>query len=1057
MSLPKDSMKKNHSIDLPVLSSNGKTKKYWRSLNMLNNESTKEVQDIKKREFPEGASEFKLENMSPISRRKFFALMTASSAFVFAACTDYRDKGEIIPYNKKPESVLPGVSNYFASTLHSGGKGWGILIKTREGRPIKIDGNPDHPINKGKIDSIAHARIMDLWDPKRLQNPISKKDGNKEVSWEELNKSIISKLSEASAQGKKIIMLGEKITSPTHKNLIDEIKNEYPSTEYIAYDLYNDNNRQTAWRKSYNTSSNFPLIALDKAKYIVSIDCDFLGVDGDSIENTANYTKTRDTENLDNFSRFYAFEAGMTLTGANADYRFRLNAENYLDLLVAIINELAPMKGYSKISGFKSLNDLANANSWSDDKLKVLKKDIKELLNNNSIVLAGKQLPESVHYATNYLNEIIGGTKLYRNDTKEISYGSVKSFSELKNIVKDLNNGNVGVLINYDTNPVFNLPVDLDFATAVSKAGTVITFSEFENETTEKSDYIIPINHDLEAWGDSQVREGVISTQQPVISPLYNTRQKEAVILSWIKNSESYTDDIYHRYLMDYWKENIYTQAQTNTSFKEFWLAALHDGVFKYNSSSISNLSFDNTVISNIKPINRKNFTLLLTQGYFVGDGRYASNGFLQESPHPITKITWDNCASMSPKTAEELSVVMNDMVKVEVNGRILDLPVLVQPGMADNTIAVDLGYGREIAGPIGTGVGFNTIKLMSSKDGISNWIYTDVKVSKTEGKYQLVSVQEHHAIDDESLRTPDEFDKDGNMIKEGKTFQEARGIIQETTVNDFKANPNVLHDHQHNVFSITKNHEYPGLKWAMAVDMNKCLGCNACNIACSVENNIPVVGKDQVEVGREMGWIRIDRYYQGTPEDPIVSNQPMLCQHCDNAPCENVCPVVATTHNKEGINQMVYNRCVGTRYCANNCPYKVRRFNFFDFRDRIANGYYKSESTKLAMNPEVTIRARGVMEKCTFCIQRISEAKQIAKQEGRQLKGSDVTTACQDACPSNAITFGSSNEEGSELVKMRNHNLGYHVLDYLNVVPNVTYIAKLRNLETEGVTSEHH
>ncbi len=440
------------------------------------------------------------------------------------------------------------------------------------------------------------------------------------------------------------------------------------------------------------------------------------------------------------------------------------------------------------------------------------------------------------------------------------------------------------------------------------------------------------------------------------------------------------------------------------------------------------------THLNGISKSNNKTdeYLVHLQKSYYIGDGKFAGNGWLQETPHPVTKVTWDNFASLSPATAKLLSVDMNDLVEVTSGDTKLKLPVIVQPGMADKLVAVELGYGREVISDAGKNIGTNANILLNGK----GYIINSVSVNKSDGNYNLASTQEHHSLDEDFV----------------KDFHRKRKIIQEGTIEEYKKDKNFLAKYKYENFNITQGPEYNDLKWGMAIDLNKCISCGICVTACNVENNIPVVGKDQVLKGREMQWMRLDRYYSGTPDEPIVSNQPMLCQHCDNAPCENVCPVNATNHSTDGLNQMAYNRCVGTRYCANNCPYKVRRFNFFNFRDHFADAYYQNDLSSLAHNPEVTVRSRGVMEKCTFCIQRIMEVREDAIREKKPLKGDMVTTACQQACPTDAIVFGDSNDKESKIHKYRNHELGYHVLEVLNVRPNVTYIAKLRNTHSEEV-----
>lgn len=1043
--------KNKNQIDLPVLKSDAKPT-YWKSLDEYNNTNTDNQLKVKANEFPDDAEHFDINSKSRISRRKFVALMSASSAMAMASCTDYRDKGEIVPYVKKPEEVIAGIPNYYASTLINDGSAQGVLIKTREGRPILLEGNPQHPFTKGKIDTTGIARMLDMYEPNRIQNPKVAKGGKfTKADWKTVDAEIVQALN--SASGKEIAIFTNKVLSPTFGKLLSEFQAKYPTTKVYCYDLFNDENRQIAWKQS--TGGNlYPLIDLDKAKIILSIDSDFLGTDGVISENVRQFTSNRDVDNLNNFSRYYAVEGSFTFSGANADYRLRLTPENYLDLVAGLVNYFATKQGKPTLSGFKSLESLAKENNWRPEILKNLIPDLEKNAG-KAIVLGGKQLSVDLHLAINYLNELIGGSSLYRKNESDFRVIDYSTDDEIKSLANKVNNGQVAVLININSNPSYHLP-DYFSKNNLSKVGKVISLTEFDNETTSNSNYVLGINHDIESWGDAKIRTGVISTQQPAIAPLYNTRQKEAILLNWLNGGANYSEDIYHKYLQSNWEKTIYPSMGRSIPFKEFWYGVLHEGFATYNETMVQPLSVNPSSVANIKPTTKTGYSVILQENYYIRDGRYAGNGFLQEAANPVTKIAWDNVALISPATAKELKVKMGDMIEVSLNGKSVELPVLIQPGLAEKLIAADMGYGRSNSGPVGDGVGFNVAPLMSDK-GLSRWLYTGASVKPTGDFYKLASTQEHHALDDDFLRMSIRKNQKGEVIGGGDVFSRSRGIIQEATVVDYIANPDIIKEHQEEIININSGYEYKKLKWAMSIDMSKCIGCNACSIACYVENNIPVVGKEEVDNGREMGWIRIDRYYAGTPENPLMSNQPMLCQHCDNAPCENVCPVVATTHSPEGLNQMVYNRCVGTRYCANNCPYKVRRFNFYDFRDHLADGYYKSESTKIMMNPEVTVRARGVMEKCTFCVQRIEGARQHAKEQKRELKGSDVTTACQDACPANAITFGSANEKESKIAVMRDHKLGYYVLDYLGVKPNVTYLARLRNSDTLGVIGGSH
>ena len=1007
-------------------------KKTWKSLKEYYNDP--DVLKAKVNEFSDGVTDdFNPDEMNGMSRRRFLALLTASAAVTATACSDYRDKGEIVPYNKRPEEILPGKPSYYASTFIKSGISYGVLVKTREGRPIKIDGNPDHPTNLGKIEDTAHASILNLYDPERLQDP---KMGGRKTDWNTINKSVIEKLNAAKNANKEIAFVSNKIVSPSLKRLLNDFTKSYPSSKVYSYELFDNLYRKNAWEKTYGVN-NLPAIKWDKANVILALDSDFLGREGNTVENTRLYTSRREvmTDNVD-FNRLYVVEGNMSLTGMNADYRLRLRPDAQNDFVMSLLNEIVVKKGitgnYSldsaainKLSKY-NLSSLASKYSLDEKKLGYL---VSDLLKNqgSSMVYAGDTLTEDTHIAVNLLNEVLGNTKLYDFENGDNEIHKLSSNKDIENLIADMSAGKVDVLINFGADPSFHLN---GFSETLESVPTSISLVESANDTSAECDFVLASNHYLESWGDSFDRAGVYSLQQPVIAPLFNTRQKEAVLLSWL--SDSYSEDSYHKFLMDNFRDSIYKTINPSVDFNSFWYNVLHDGFVKLpteiKKGRVSTASFHNS-----KSTVTDSYLVHLQPSYFVGNGDYANNGWLQELAHPISKVSWDNYAAVSPNTAKELGVVNEDVISVQVNGNSVNLPIMIQPGNADKVIGIELGYGRTVIGDAGKDAGFNANPLISS--GESHWI-SSAEVSKTDETYQIVSQQEHHALDDTFV----------------KNFHRIRNIIKDGTVEEYKKHPEFIHEHKHDLFSISKEVTYEGHKWAMSIDLNKCLGCTSCITSCNVENNVPVVGKDQVAVGREMTWMRIDRYYSGTPDEPIVSNQPMLCQHCDNAPCENVCPVNATNHSPDGLNQMAYNRCVGTRYCANNCPYKVRRFNFFNFRDHFADEYYQNNLTDLVHNPEVTVRSRGVMEKCTFCVQRIMDARADAIAENREIMDGDIVTACQDACPSQAIAFGDSNNEESEVSKYRKHDLAYHVLEELNVRPNVTYIAKLRNTHSEEV-----
>lgn len=1021
----------------PVLSADAESDNgYWRSFRELNNDPA--FNKALKNEF--GGEESKkpdLSKLSAVSRRKFLALMGAGAAVAATGCSNYHDRGVIVPYNQKPEEVTPGLPNYYASTCTGCANSCGVLVKTREGRPIKIDGNPDHPVNKGKICTKGQAGIMNLYHPERLREPFYNKT---QTSWLEADKNIVAGLANPFTPV-SIALVTHSILSPTQKKVIDEFKLKYPMTRVYSYEVFNDTPRINAWFKSYG-KRNIPALQLDKAKIIVSLEADFLGHEGNVMESTRLFMQNRDVMNKNEFNRLYSVEGAVTITGMNADYRIRLRTDAIEEFVICLMYEFTPVKIGSDLPPnleADTIDKFITKYKLNETAVKNLVADLKKH-QGEAIVYAGDKLPESTHIAVNLLNDVIGGNKLYSTEAENIEIAPLSTPLEMQNLASDMAAGKIGVVIHFDTNPVFNLSPEYNYAEALKKVPMIITMTEQVTETSELSHYVLPIHNQLESWGDFKTRTGFSSLQQPIIAPLYNTRQKEAILLNWTAPKE-FTEKVYLDYLSFNWEKNIYPQMGSVAPFKKFWNSVLHDGVvLTGDKPETAGTAFSGDAFaSSVKTKASSDFVVLLQNNNSIGDGRYASNGWLQELPNTITKIVWDNYAAISVQSAAELGVDSNGLIEVTIGSRKQTLPVFVQPGIADKVIEVSLGYGRTAAGVIGTGVGVNVNMLIAKQPALTERFYNNAQVTKIAGTYELVSTQEHHPIDSDPLL---------------KDIQFKRGIIREGTYEEYKAYPKFLkkeEGHQDlqpiNPPPVYSTEDYTGYKWGMAIDLNKCTGCGACVTACNVENNIPIVGKDQVKVNREMMWIRIDRYYNGSPDAPKANFQPMLCQHCDYAPCENVCPVAATTHTNDGLNSMAYNRCVGTRYCSNNCPYKVRRFNYFDWRDRVGDGVQYAEPLDLMANPEVTVRSRGVMEKCTFCVQRIMKERQDAIAENRGVSGDNVTTACQDACPAYAIEFGNVNDKESLVTKYREHDLGYSVLEEIKVLPNVTYMAKLRNV----------
>ena len=1025
---------------------------YWRSFRELYNDP--EFLKAKEDEFADGVSEkFDIKNLSVLSRRRFLALLSASAALAAAGCSDYIEKGEVVPYNKKPEEITLGIPNFYASTCTGCNSVCGILVKAREGRPIKIDGNKEHPVSQGKICAKGQASILNLYDPGRLKGPVYSSDrkNHTPVSWQNADDKIIAELKKASSSGKEIALVTHKVLSPSYKKLLDDFITAYPTAKVYSYDYINNEARNSAWNKCYPSASGnslFPVIKWNEAKVILSLESDFLGNEGNVIEKTRQYSSNRDLVNGKDLNRLYTVEGAATLTGFNSDYRIRLKTDAIEDFVMCLLNEFVVKRNIpgfaidSKVRGVLqsfSLDDFVKKYSLKADVIKQLVGDLAKHPG-SSLVYAGDKLPESTHIAVNLLNEVLGNTRLYSQDSGRVDVMPLSTKADLESLVSDMQSGKIAVLIHLDTNPVYQLSPDYNYTNALAKVPLVVSMMELLNDTSEYSQYNLAINNMLESWGDYKTRTGFYSTQQPLIAPLYDTRQKEAILLSWIKGTkDAYNEKIYHEYIMSNWEKNIYPGLNTMVGFRKFWYTALHDGVAVVNEKPQPTGTFDTSSFES-KMKAGSGFVLLLQENHSLGDGRFANNGWMQELPNPVSKVVWDNYAALSVQTASELGVNDNDKIEVNVDGRKVELPVLIQPGVADKLIEVQLGYGRKIAGVIGSGVGVNAGVLMTKSPALTARLYNNARVSKAGGTYEIVSTVEHNAIDDSPL---------GKQLED---IQFKREIIQTGTLEEYKKNPDFLHEEEKKtpMVSISTEYKYTSPKWGMSIDLNKCTGCSACIAACNVENNVPIVGKDQVKVNREMIWLRLDRYYSGSPDSPDADFQVMLCQHCDHAPCENVCPVSATNHSPDGLNQMIYNRCVGTRYCSNNCPYKVRRFNFFNYRDRLGDGYYEQDSVSLVYNPEVTVRSRGVMEKCTFCIQRIMDEKQKAFEDNRPINGDNVKTACQDACPAFAIQFGDLSNKENKIVKYREHKLGYHVLEETNVRPNVTYIAKIRNITGE-------
>jgi MoCo/4Fe-4S cofactor protein with predicted Tat translocation signal len=1001
---------------------------YWRSFDDLNN--TDEFQKSLATEFmssplrPETATEGDIDGGDKWARREFLKLMGASLALTSAAGCIRRPVQKIVPYVKQPEEVTLGTSNWYTSTYFDGSEGLGLLIKSREGRPVHIQGNPSYPLNKGAVSARAQASLLSLYDPERLQKPMrnlfNEKKTNKEtvnVSWEELDKKVVEELKKGSVH-----ILSGNIASPATQAVISDFGKAF-GAEHTVWEPLAADDVSDSQKKSFGEAS-VPSFRFDLAKTIVSIDADFLGTWISPVAFTRQYSAGR--KNPSAMSRMISFDSTYSLTGANADIRFRIKPSQQLDVVMGLIYEVSNL-GKSVSEGAKSsvstYKDAATRLGISPEAFKKVAEDLVKNAGQSLVVSGGLQTrtedAEQLHAAVNYLNSILG------NEGKTVHAGAGNphnkaSYSNLMNLIAKMKQGAVKTLIIYRSNPIYALSADFGFADALKKVNTVIYAGETMDETAINAHFVATDNHALETWNDSEFSKGVVALHQPLIRTMYDTRSFQLSLMTWafmanLGPKRLTTYETFYDYLRAFYKEEMAPKMARGQDFENFWNDLLQKGVSGDVSTSAGR-SFKGEAVSNLKKKNTTSgYELALYSKIQIGDGTLANVGWMQELPDPVTKIVWDNYASISLKTAESLKLKEGDLVEVKVGNKKLEIPAHIQPGLHDDVVAIAVGYGRTHAGKVGNGVGQNAYTLATVKNDMALFAGVPVEIKKLGTSYKLVTTQGHDSM-------------------------EGRQIVVQATNLDYEKSKDA-NITKHHTWSIWSGHQYNGHKWGMSVDLNSCTGCSSCMTACQSENNIHVVGKKYVMQGREMHWIRIDRYYVGDATNAETVFQPVMCQHCDNAPCETVCPVAATSHSSEGLNEMVYNRCVGTRYCSNNCPYKVRRFNWFNYAKLIEKPMH------MALNPEVTVRPRGVMEKCTFCVQRIKEGKNKAKYDGRPLKDGDIKVACETACPTDAITFGDLNDDSSRVAKIfKAEERSYALLEEWYAKPSVRYMSKIRN-----------
>ena len=948
---------------------------------------------------------------SGFSRRDFFGLVGAAAAVAATVACDRKGQGTVVPYTKRPVEVLPGVANHYASATHEGRRVYPVLVKTREGRPIHLTGNDEHPGVKGKTSPRTMADVLRLYDPDRLRAPNA---GGRTLGWAEAEAQLLAALKAAKGAGKPVLMISGALVSPARKALLADLKAALPTLEHLAYEPAAGDAAEEAAKTSFGQAVDVqPRLA--KAKVILSLGADFLN--GDDPEALAAWGAQRRLKSAkEEINRLWVLEGPLTLTGTNADVRVPVSPSRLGALAFALAKELA-VKGValpagtdlSSISAGAPAELGANTKHWS-----TLIKDLQHA-GRNAVVLCGAQMPAEAHQATHLLNAMLRSEAVALRAAEPLA-----TVSELEAAAKGMAEGRYAAVLFWDVNPAYTFPRASAWKEAVAKVPFRVWIGQVEDETAAQCQLLLPENHWLESWGDYGTATATV-LQQPTIGTLYDTRQGEDILLGALRALGANAPDTYHAYLQTRWQKSL----PSATSFEQ----ALHDGLVKADDKGPAPAFQGASVAAAARAAAAKKaagarasgFELVLFPGFATHDGRHANNSWLQETPDPITKMTWDNPVSVSVQDAKALGLQEGDFVSLSLDGTTLRLPAIIQPGQAQGVLTLALGYGRTTGG-VARGVGANAFPFLGLDPATAN-VRAGAQLAKAGGQKRLSRTQSHHRM-------------------------EGRDIVRSLTMEEFAHDPQG-HHHQPEIVSLYEEQKFPDHKWGMVIDLAACTGCSACLVACQSENNVPVVGPEQVERGREMHWIRIDRYYEGELENPKVVHQPMLCQHCDSAPCENVCPVNATNHSNEGLNQMAYNRCVGTRYCANNCPYKVRRFNFLEYTA------YKTEPEILVHNPEVTVRPRGVMEKCSFCVQRINDVKIRAKGDGRAIRDGEITTACMAGCPADAIVFGDLKDPKSKVAQLVAASRAYKVLEELGAKPAITYLADLKNPPTNGASVE--
>lgn len=980
-------------------------KVFFRSIDQL--EDTPEFRDWAHREFPQGAAEL----TDDVSRRSFLQLMGAGVALAgFGTGCLRRPEEHIIPYAKRPEDVLPGLPLHYATATSIAGEVHGLVVESHDGRPTKIEGNTLHPASIGATSAIAQGFVLDLYDPDRLASPLK---GATPTTWTEADAALTALVASHKATGGSgLFVLQGRQPSPTFALVKAAAQASLPNATFLEWEPATDDAVRAGTRLAFGEPLQ-PVYRIEAADVILTADADLFAQGPMHVRYAREWASRRNPEDRRGMNRLWVLEPTWTPTGSVADHRLRVRGEQigtFLRVLAAALTK----QGVSVPAGVAASGD----GGFDPKFVEVLAQDL-AARKGRSVIAVGRRQPAAVQALALALNEALGNfgrTLLVAKAPYAPSLGHVEA---LRKLTGELEAGKVETLVLLGGNPVYDAPADLKFEGALKKAKSRIHLTVTPNETTALCDWALPEAHFLEAWGDVENTEGTVSVTQPLVAPIFEG--KSAIeLLALLSGAPKKGYDLVHDRIVA-------------TAGEPAFQRALHDGVLAGTGGAYVIPAVDAGAVAQAvalltepAPATAQDPAVEFTFDGKVFDGRFANNAWLQELPDPMTKMTWTNTVTVSPKTAKALGVKSRDLVRLDVTGGTITGAIWEQPGTAEGTIIVALGYGRTKAGRVGNGRGFNAYALRTTQ---ALEFARGAKIVKLGGKAMLPTTQDHH-------------------------FIEGRPLVREATLKTHRDNPAWVkaYDVHPPLISLYEDFKYEGQQWGLAVDLNSCVGCNACMVACQSENNIAVVGPEQVFKGREMHWMRLDRYFVGHADDeaaldnPEIVHQPMMCQHCENAPCENVCPVAATVHSKEdGLNDMVYNRCIGTRYCANNCPWKVRRFNFLDYHAQ--NEGQVTEIAKLRFNPDVTVRARGVIEKCSFCVQRIHQARRDAKVNGNGLiPDGGVVSACQQVCPTGAIVFGDINDPASRVSRLKKNARNYVTLEEVNTRPRASYLARIRN-----------